>query len=118
MYSVGGLINLDQLSGVSVDASPNIDDRDHPEQIVDMDHAPDEWFNSPTADFETCVESAYMTVDLGTQKEITGVTIWHYYGNDRAYCNQKLALSKTGVFGGEVRLRAPLAPPCSRRIAS
>jgi hypothetical protein len=32
---------------------------------------------------------------------MNGVTIWHYYGNDRAYCSQKVAISDTGEFSGE-----------------
>ena len=28
---------------------------------------------------------------------VTGITIWHYYGNDRAYCNQRVATSATGA---------------------
>eukprot|EP01051_Picozoa_sp_SAG22_P004129 SAG22_NODE_214_length_15003_cov_18.466519_5_plen_82_part_00 len=27
--------------------------------------------------------------------------VWHYYGDTRAYCGQKIALSTTGAFVGE-----------------
>ena len=53
------------------------------------------------SDDSTCAENAYMTIDLGGVYTTTGATIWHYYGNDRAYCNQKLAVSTTGAFSGE-----------------
>jgi hypothetical protein len=66
-----------------------------------MDHTPGKWTSSPTDDFSTCAENAYMTIDLGAVYTTTGATIWHYYGNDRAYCNQKLAVSTTGAFSGE-----------------
>ena len=42
-----------------------------------------------------------MTIDLADYYYVTGVTIWHYYGNDRAYCSQRLAMSITGEFAGE-----------------
>ena len=42
-----------------------------------------------------------MTIDLGALHSMNGVTIWHYYGNQRAYCSQKIAVSMTGEFSGE-----------------
>ena len=42
-----------------------------------------------------------MTIDLGAPHSLSGVTIWHYYGNQRAYCSQKIAISMTGDFSGE-----------------
>ena len=98
------VINLDQLPGVTVTAGPNVNDRGNPAAMIDMSHAPDEWTTSPTADLADCSTNVYMTVDLGAIYETIGATIWHYYGNDRAYCNQKLAISTTGRFTGEERV--------------
>ena len=94
-------INLDQLDGVTASAGPNMDDRGNPGTVIDMDHTPGAWTSSPTADLPTCASQAYMTIDLGDVYTTTGSTIWHYYGNDRAYCSQKLAMSVTGEFAGE-----------------
>ena len=94
-------INLDQLDGVVAIASPNMNDRGNPNTVIDMDHTPSAWTSSPTADFPTCADQAYMTIDLGASHTTTGATIWHYYGNNRAYCSQKLAMSLTGTFAGE-----------------
>ncbi len=94
-------INLDQLAGVTATASPNMNDRGNPNAVIDMDHTPGAWTSSPTADYTTCAEQAYMTIDLGSAHTTTGATIWHYYGNNRAYCSQKLAMSVTGEFAGE-----------------
>jgi hypothetical protein len=71
--------------------------------VVDMIHTPGEWVNSPDGGPAACdpAEALYMTIDLGAHYQITGATIWHYYGDDRAYCAQKLALSSTGEFAGE-----------------
>ena len=98
------LRNLDQLPGVSVVAGPGVNDRGNPGSFIDMSHQPDEWTTSPTADLTDCSTNVYMTVDLGAVYDTTGVTIWHYYGNGRAYCNQKLAISTTGLFAGEERV--------------
>lgn len=43
----------------------------------------------------------FLTIDLGSNFIITGVTVWHFYGDGRAYCSQKIATSTTGYFGGE-----------------
>ena len=93
------MINLDQLEGVTSIAGPGIDG--DPSLFIDMNRDPSNWADSPTTNIFECDESAYMTVDLGRLQQVAGVTIWHYYGNDRAYCNQKLALSASGIFGGE-----------------
>ena len=58
-------INLDQLDGVSATGSDNMNDRGNPNTVIDMDHTPGMWTSSPTADFGTCAEQAYMTIDLG-----------------------------------------------------
>ena len=50
---------------------------------------------------DTCATQAFMTIDLGAAHSLTGVTVWHYYGNERAYCSQKVAISMTGAFSGE-----------------
>ena len=42
-----------------------------------------------------------MTIDLGNDYMVSSVTIWHFYGDTRAYCNQKLAFSVSGAFSGE-----------------
>ena len=95
------IVNLDQLDGVSATGDGSLDDRGNPSAVVDMDHTPGKWTSSPTDDFTTCAENAYMTIDLGGVYTTTGATIWHYYLDGRAYCNQKLAVSTTGEFAGE-----------------
>lgn len=40
-------------------------------------------------------------IDLGANFPIIGATIWHYHGDTRRYCSQKVALSTTGLFQGE-----------------
>ena len=50
---------------------------------------------------DTCATQAFMTIDLGAAHSLTGVTVWHYYGNERAYCSQKVAISMTGAFQGD-----------------
>eukprot|EP01051_Picozoa_sp_SAG22_P010635 SAG22_NODE_967_length_6262_cov_20.374980_1_plen_1008_part_00 len=99
---LGGHV-LDQLDGVSVYGGPGVYDRGNEagfNSIIDMNHSPDQWVHSPGGGPCECTpESAlYITVDLGRPILITGVTIWHYYGDDRAYCAQKVALSLTGQF--------------------
>ena len=104
-----GIMNLDQLNGVTAIGGPGVDDNTDRGNaigfmsVIDMDHSPDEWVNSPEGGPAECTPEAalYMTIDLGTPCLITGVTIWHYYGNARAYCAQKIALSTTGDFVGE-----------------
>ena len=97
-----GPTNLAQLDGVSATGSPDMDTRGNPNAVINMDHTPSAWRSSPTvASFATCADQAYMTIDLGTAHATTGATIWHYYGNDRAYCSQKIAMSLTGMFTGE-----------------
>ena len=95
-------VNLDQLDGVSATAGPGVNDRGNPGSVIDMVHTPGEYVNSPTAgSFSDCTESAFMTIDLGTAYMVSGVTIWHYYGDDRAYCQQRVSLSLSGAFAGE-----------------
>ena len=69
--------------------------------IVDRSHAPGEWSTSPNGDCATCATRLYVTVDLGASYPLSGVTLWHYHGDARAYCAQKVALSTTGAFAGE-----------------
>ena len=76
-------------------------DRGNPNSVIDMDHAPGKWTSSPTSDFDTCDSQAWMTINLGSPHSMSGATIWHYYGNNRAYCSQKVAISATGEFAGE-----------------
>ena len=99
-------LNLDQLHGVTAIGGPGVSDRGHADgfnTVIDMVHSPSEWVNSPDGGPCECTpESAlYITIDLGQPCEVIGVTIWHYYGNDRAYCAQKVAVSLTGEFDGE-----------------
>eukprot|EP01043_Picozoa_sp_COSAG02_P017040 COSAG02_NODE_764_length_17402_cov_14.275155_1_plen_567_part_00 len=114
--------NLDQLPGVTVTLGNTVetdtdllvppgDPRCAPQgcgfrggsapTIVDMSHAPDEWTSSPFGDSPDCSTRLYVTVDLGQSYPVDGVTIWHYHGDDRSYCGQKVALSATGQFLGE-----------------
>ena len=71
------------------------------EMLVDNVHTPGEWTNSPYGTVSSCAETLYVTIDLGEVHNVYGVTIWHYYGDTRAYCGQKIALSTTGAFAGE-----------------
>ena len=68
---------------------------------IDGDHSPGTWTSAPHSTQPTCATQAYVTIDLGEPRSLTGVTIWHYYGNSRAYCSQKLAISDSGAFAGE-----------------
>ena len=68
---------------------------------IDGDHSPGTWTSAPHSSQPTCATQAYVTIDLGAVQSLTGVTIWHYYGNSRAYCSQKLAISDSGAFAGE-----------------
>ena len=54
---------------------------------------------APAAD--DCTNSVYVTDDLLQNYPITGVTVWHYYGDDHQYYNQKIAMSTTWAFAGE-----------------
>merc|ERR1740117_926242 len=106
VYGHGGvaeIVNLDQMTGVAVTAGPGVDDRGNAGSVIDMNHSPGAWVNSPTGGFDDCAagNSLYLTIDLGDYYLVTGVTIWHYYGNDRSYCSQAVALSATGDFAGE-----------------
>ena len=74
-----------------------------------MVHNPADWTVSPHNSgrldsenaFHDCLHSLYVTVDLLQNYPITGVTVWHFHGDPRQYCNQKIALSTTGAFAGE-----------------
>ena len=50
---------------------------------------------------ESCEERLYITIDLGAVYTINSVTVWHYSGDTRRYCGQKVAISSTGDFTGE-----------------
>jgi hypothetical protein len=71
------------------------------EAVVDMSHGPTEWLTTPYGDSDDCTTRLYLTIDLGAQYPVAGVTLWHYYGDTRRYCGQKVALSSTGAFSGE-----------------
>ena len=51
---------------------------------------------APAALAADCSESLFVTIDIGAVHNVNGVTLWHYYGDTRAYCGQKLALSASG----------------------
>eukprot|EP01043_Picozoa_sp_COSAG02_P000061 COSAG02_NODE_1_length_108762_cov_456.708287_61_plen_619_part_00 len=114
--------NLDQLPGVTVVLGNTVEtDTDvpvppgdprcaaqgcgfrggAPSTIIDMSHAPGEWTSSPFGDSPDCSTRLYVTVDLQEIYPVDGVTLWHYHGDDRSYCGQKIALSATGQFQGE-----------------
>ena len=115
--SNASLVNLDQLPGVVVIAGPDVLAETQFNlngvrtigafrNFIDMDHDPGAWAISPTAIMQEattalCEDSAYMTLDLGDYRLVTGVTIWHYYADGRRYCNQAVATSITGAFAGE-----------------
>ena len=118
------LFNLDQMDGVTAVLGTTVftandtvvpDDQCHdfgcgfhaqwgstPEQqaplLIDNDHSPGSWAASPNGDSNDCSTRLYATVDLGQLYMVSGVTIWHFYGSDRAYCSQKIAVSATGDF--------------------
>ncbi len=48
----------------------------------------------------TCSSPYFVTIDLGTLRVITSITVWHYY-SDRRYCGQTLEISDTGAFNNE-----------------
>jgi hypothetical protein len=59
------------------------------------------WKSLPYLDSATCSNPSFVTIDLGSLKVITSITVWHYYLDTRRYCGQTLEISSTGVFGGE-----------------
>lgn len=69
--------------------------------LIDNDHSPGSWVSSPSGAANDCSTRLYVTVDLGRLCLVNGVTAWHYYGDNHAYCSQKIAISVTGIFGGE-----------------
>eukprot|EP01052_Picozoa_sp_SAG31_P028411 SAG31_NODE_2742_length_5154_cov_4.341048_1_plen_388_part_00 len=122
---VSEMINLDQLDGVTAELGTTVDTAtdsvvtdaaacsdfgcgfhtSHGDYdaaaIVDNNHSPASWAATPYADSLDCGTRAYVTVNLGEVYPVGRVIIWHFYGNTRAYCGQKLALSPTGEFAGE-----------------
>ena len=60
-----------------------------------------EWTQTPSGVAASCSDQLYVTVDLETTVMISSVSIWHYYGDQRRYCGQKVAVSATGEFRGE-----------------
>jgi hypothetical protein len=87
--------------GAAVTLGPGVTAANGAATLVDGVHTPAEWSNSPTGGVVDCSESLFVTIDIGAVHNVNGVTLWHYYGDTRAYCGQKLALSATGTFGGE-----------------
>ena len=72
-------INLDQLDTVVASMGAEnggaFNDRGNPGTVVDMDHTPGAWTSSPTADYDTCADQAFMTINLGAPHSLTGATI-------------------------------------------
>ena len=48
----------------------------------------------------TCAQSHWIQLDLGKDFLVGRIHRWFYF-SDRAYCNQKIELSQTGIFAGE-----------------
>jgi endonuclease I len=48
----------------------------------------------------TCAQSHWIQLDLGEDFLVGRIHRWFYF-SDRAYCNQKIELSQTGIFAGE-----------------
>ena len=92
-------IELSAGAGVRAYNGPGLGN--NPMAFINMDHTPAQFVNSPWADIATCADSRYITVDLGAPYMTTGATLWHYYDDNRAYCNQGVAISATGEFAGE-----------------
>ena len=39
----------------------------------------------------------WVQIDLGERKLIYGITLWHYWGDQRQYCSQGVKVSLDGV---------------------
>jgi len=48
-----------------------------------------------------CDSYLYVQFDLGSKQWVSKVHKWLYWGDRRAHCNQKVAISETGSFTGE-----------------
>jgi hypothetical protein len=104
-----GDFQLDSYPGVEVALGPGLhcDDPaggDEPcdaRAIIDGVIDPSAWGTSPNGDVGGCDEALYVTVDLGRRYSLTGVRLWHYYADARAYCGQRVSVSRSGAFGGE-----------------
>ena len=92
--------NLDQLPGVIVTLGTTVDTvTDEPvtggdrcasqgcgfrggdsNTIIDMSHEPAEWTTSPFGDSPDCSTRLFVTIDLGANYPVDGVTLWHYHG--------------------------------------
>ena len=97
--SLSTITELTTGAGVRAYNGPGV--TNDPMQFIDTLHTPAFFESSPYAGLNTCATSAYITIDLGTPYLTTGATVWHYYGDERAYCNQKVAISASGEFAGE-----------------
>ena len=98
-------VNLALLSGVLIIPGPGFNGGNALD-LIDSVTAPAELDGAlmaavHAANLNSCAEAVYMTVDLGAVYQITGTRVWHYWnasGAERSYCNQKTALSTTGMF--------------------
>ena len=58
------------------------------------------WTSAPNTDENTCVETAYVEVDLGQIRLLSEITFWSYY-DGRIQCNVSIMLSSSCLFAGE-----------------
>eukprot|EP00041_Stephanoeca_diplocostata_P016715 m.330212 g.330212 ORF g.330212 m.330212 type:complete len:513 (+) comp20457_c2_seq1:157-1695(+) len=92
-----------QMSGLSIAGSTN------PTSIQTAKHllainppaSPGTWRICPGYAEDTCATNSWIQVDLRMLMYIGEVTVWHYFGDTRRYCNQRIAVSTTGEFAGE-----------------
>ena len=72
-----------------------------PSTFIDGNRESALWTSHVHTDVSTCDESVYITVDLGRVFSLSSVTIYHFSGDERRYCGQKISTSVTGEFAGE-----------------
>ena len=66
--------------GTTLDGGFVLDPIPDPSTVIDRSHAPAEWSTSPNGGCATCATRLYVTIDLGTNYPLTGVTLYHYHG--------------------------------------
>merc|ERR1712235_229050 len=58
---------------------------------------PERWKSKPHGVVGSCqVEPIWIELDLGVSKNIDKVILWHWFGDERSYCGQKVDISADG----------------------
>ena len=71
-------------------------------KVVDNNAYPQTWSSfSFYGDCTDCDKYLYVQFDLGSNQWVSKVHKWLYWGDRRAYCNQKVAISESSNFQGE-----------------